>query len=57
VTLSEPKRPAFEIKRGVILHRYKPVPKGIQALRLERKLKPILDQWRAAVKQDPKAWK
>lgn len=46
-----------EIKRGTILHRYSVPSKGIQMLRLERKLKPILERWRAAVQQDPKAWK
>jgi hypothetical protein len=46
-----------EIRRGAILHRYSHPPKGIQMLRLEREMKPILDRWREAVKLDPKAWK
>lgn len=46
-----------EIKRGTILHLYTPPSKGIQMLRLERELAPILDAWRAAVQQDLEAWK
>ena len=47
----------LEIRRGKILHRYSQPSKGIQALRLERELKPILDRWRTAVQQNPEAWK
>jgi hypothetical protein len=46
-----------EIKRGTIRHRYTAPSKGIQMLRLERELKLILDRWRVAVQQNPKAWK
>jgi hypothetical protein len=46
-----------EIKRGTIRHRYTVPSKGIQMLRLERELKPILDRWRVAMQQNPKAWK
>lgn len=47
----------IETQRGSIRHRHHRVPKGIQMLRLERELKPILDKWREAKKRDPKAWK
>ena len=46
-----------EIQRGAIRHVSRAVPKGIQMLRLERELKPILDRWRAAMKRDPETWK
>jgi hypothetical protein len=46
-----------EIRRGKIIHRHKAPSKGLQMLRLEREIKPILDRWRAAVKQNPKEWK
>jgi hypothetical protein len=46
-----------ETKRGAIRHRHRKMSKGIEMLRLERKLAPILDRWRVAVKLDPKAWK
>jgi hypothetical protein len=57
--MRETKRPAsgLEIRRGGILHRYSAPSKGVEMLRLERELKPVLDRWRAAIKQDPKAWK
>jgi hypothetical protein len=47
----------LETRRGTIRHRHRKMSKGIEMLRLERKLEPILDRWRAAVKRDPKAWK
>lgn len=47
----------LETQCGSIRHRHHRVPKGIQMLRLERELKPILDKWREAMKHDPKAWK
>jgi hypothetical protein len=53
---ADPDGVAGEIRRGTIRHRYSALSKGIQMLRLERELAPILDAWRAAVKQDPKAW-
>ena len=46
-----------EIRRGKIIHRHRKLSKGIQMLRLEREMKPILDCWREAVKQNPKEWK
>jgi hypothetical protein len=47
----------IETKRGYIRHRHRKMSKGIEMLRLERKLAPILDRWRAAVKANPTAWK
>ncbi len=46
-----------EIRRGNIRHVSKKPSKGIEMLRLERKLKPIIDKWHEAMKRDPKAWK
>lgn len=46
-----------EIRRGRIIHRHRKLSKGIQMLRLEREMKPILDRWRAAMKQNPREWK
>lgn len=48
---------SLETRRGAIRHRHRKMSKGIEMLRLDRKLKPILDQWRAAVKANPDAWK
>ena len=47
----------FEIRRGGIVHRYSAPSKGIEMLRLDRELRPILDRWREAKRQNPKAWK
>lgn len=51
------KRPAEEVKRGGILHRFSPPSKGVEMLRLERELKDILDRWRAAKRENPEASK
>lgn len=51
-----PQRPD-ETQRGRIRHRHRKMSKGIEMLRLERELKPILDRWRAAKKANPEAWK
>jgi len=56
-TKSKPYDDRLEIRRGSIRHTYRHVPKGIQMLRLDRELAPILDRWRAAVKANPTAWK
>jgi hypothetical protein len=45
-----------EMLIGSIRHVHRRIPKGIQMLRLDRKLKPILDARRAAKEKDPKAW-
>ena len=43
-----------EMLIGSIRHVHRRIPKGIQMLRLDRKLKPILDARRAAKEKDPK---
>ena len=47
----------IETRRGGIRHRHRKMSKGIEMLRLDRKLKPILDSWRVAMKANPDAWK
>ncbi len=51
------RRPQDEVKRGTIRHVTKKPSLGIEMLRLERKLKPIIDKWHEAMRRDPKAWK
>jgi hypothetical protein len=46
-----------EIKSGSIRHVHKPVRKGIEMLRLDRKMAPILDAWREAKTKNPEDWK
>jgi ribosomal protein L30/L7E len=46
-----------EVRVGSIIHRVRKVSKGIEMLRLERKLKPVLEEWRKAVRENPDQWK
>lgn len=47
----------LETRRGAIRHRHRKMSKGIEMLRLERELAPILERWRVAMKANPDAWK
>jgi hypothetical protein len=45
-----------EMLIGSIRHVHHRASKGVLMLRLDCKLKPILDAWRTAKEKDPEAW-